>query len=61
MITKANEGKQEKEAMDDELIKAMGDAVISGDIDKVKDLLASNEGLINVVTPMGTWLHDAAS
>ncbi len=61
MSREANEGKQEKVAMDDELIKAMGDAVISGDIDKVKDLLASNEGLINVVTPMGTWLHDAAS
>ena len=47
--------------MDKELIKEMRQAIKKDDLQKVKLLIDNNEGLLNEVTPFGTWLHDATT
>ncbi len=44
-----------------EIEKAMWNAVKKGEIDNVKNLLKQNEGLLENVTALGSWLHVAAS
>lgn len=47
--------------MDKEKIKEMRQAIKAGNLDLIKGLLASDEGLLHVVTVFGTWLHDAST
>lgn len=47
--------------MDKEIIKEMRNAIKSNRLDLVKKLILNNEGLLNVDTIFGSWLHVAAS
>lgn len=47
--------------MDNQIIKEMRNAIKNNDIDTVKELIAQNEGLLDVETVFGTFLHDAAT
>ena len=47
--------------MDKELIKEMRQAIKKDDLQNVKLLIENNEGLLDVMTPFGTWLHDATT
>ena len=47
--------------MDKELIKEMRQAIKKDDLQKVKLLIENNQGLLEEVTPFGTWLHDATT
>jgi len=46
--------------MNKEVLKEMREAVISGQLDTVKGMLARHKGLADVSTIFGTWLHVAA-
>jgi ankyrin repeat protein len=43
--------------MNIELVKEMNMAIKSNDIEKVKRLIECNEGILNTITPFGTFLH----
>lgn len=45
--------------MDLELLKEMRQAIKKNDIEKVKKMVETHEGIINEVTVFGTFLHDA--
>lgn len=47
--------------MDKELIKEMRQAIKKNDLDTIKYLIDNNEGLLDVVTTFGTFLHDAST
>lgn len=47
--------------MDKELIKNMRQAIKSNEIDTVKQLIDNNDGLLDIVTVFGTFLHDAST
>lgn len=47
--------------MDKEIVKSMRNAIKNGNLDLVKELLMDNEGLLEVNTVFGSWLHIAAS
>jgi len=47
--------------MDKERMKLMRKAIKDGDLNLVKKLSNDNPGLLNVVTPFGTWLHVAST
>ncbi|MCM1158568.1 MAG: ankyrin repeat domain-containing protein [Bacteroidales bacterium] len=47
--------------MDKEIVKLMREAVKQGDLDLIKKLHISNEGLINIDTVFGSWLHVASA
>jgi len=47
--------------MDKEVIKQMFQAIKKGDLDFIKELLETNEGLLYETNIWGTWLHNAAS
>ena len=54
----------EIETMDNEqskIVKAMRNAIKNGNLDVVKELLGNNDGLLEVNTVFGSWLHIAAS
>lgn len=42
-------------------IREMHQAIEKGELNRVKALVANNEGILNEKTPFGTFLHDAAS
>lgn len=46
--------------MDKELIKEMRQAIKKNDLDTIKYLVNNNDGLLDVVTAFGTFLHDAS-
>ena len=46
--------------MDKELLIAMRNAIKSGNLNLVKELISANEELLNAETPFGSWLHVAA-
>ncbi len=46
--------------MDKEIIKSMREAIKKDDLNLVKDLLGTNDDLLDVDTPFGSWLHVAA-
>lgn len=41
--------------------KEVFEAIKLGDIGLIKDMLANNEALLHLVTPLGTWLHIATA
>ena len=43
------------------IVKTMRNAIKSGNLDVVKELLGNNDGLLTVNTVFGSWLHIAAS
>ena len=43
-----------------ELLKLMRQAIKQGDINAVKEMVKKNAGLLEAVTPLGSWLHIAA-
>lgn len=43
------------------IVKSMRNAIKNGNLDLVKTLLRDNEGLLEVNTVFGSWLHIAAS
>ncbi|MBD5157073.1 MAG: ankyrin repeat domain-containing protein [Butyrivibrio sp.] len=43
------------------IVKSMRNAIKNGNLDLVKELLMDNEGLLEVNTVFGSWLHIAAS
>ena len=43
------------------IVKLMRNAIKNGDLDLVKELLMNNDGLLEVNTVFGSWLHIAAS
>ncbi len=47
--------------MDKELIKTMRQAIKENDLEAIRKLIHDNEGVINTVTPLGTFLHMATS
>lgn len=47
--------------MDKELIKEMRQAIKNNELDVIRGLISKNEGLLDVVTPFGTFLHDAST
>lgn len=47
--------------MEKEIVRTMRESIKKGDIKRVKQLLRDNQGLLNVMTPFGTWLQVAAS
>jgi ankyrin repeat protein len=47
--------------MDKETLIKMRKAIKSNDLLLVKDIIENNEGILNEVTPFGTFLHDAVS
>lgn len=47
--------------MDKEIVKLMRKAIKDGDLNCVKELSKDNTGLLNVITPFGTWLHVAST
>lgn len=46
--------------MDIELLRLMRQTIKRGDLKAVKKLILENEGLLEIVTPLGSWLHMAA-
>jgi uncharacterized protein len=46
--------------MDNEILRAMRQAIKSGNLKLVKEMIEEYEGLKNEVTGFGTWLHVAA-
>ncbi len=47
--------------MDNEIKKEMLRAVKNGDLDAIDNLINSNEELLNISLPIGSWLHIAAA
>lgn len=47
--------------MDKEIVKSMREAIKQGNLDLVKKLNVNNEGLLNVDTIFGSWLHVASA
>lgn len=47
--------------MDKELIKEMRQAIKKNELDTIKYLIEKNDGLLDVVTAFGTFLHDAST
>ncbi len=47
--------------MDKEIVKSMREAIKKGNLDLVRKLIIDNEGLLNVNTVFGSWLHVAAA
>lgn len=47
--------------MDKEIVKSMREAIKQGNLDLVKKLNVNNEGLLNVDTLFGSWLHVASA
>ncbi len=41
--------------------KEIRTAIKQGDAEKVKELIADNKDLLNLLTPFGTWVHVASS
>lgn len=46
--------------MDKELIKEMRQAIKKNELDTIKYLINNNDGLLDIVTTFGTFLHDAS-
>lgn len=46
--------------IDKEIIKSMREVIKKGDLNLVKELNQDNDGLLDVDTPFGSWLHVAA-
>ena len=46
--------------MEREMIKEMRKAIKNNEIESVKIMILNNEGILDVITPFGTFLHDAA-
>ena len=46
--------------MDRELLRLMRKHIKSGDVDAVKKMVSENDGILDEVTPLGSWLHVAA-
>lgn len=44
-----------------QIAKEVRSAIKSSNTEKVAQLISSNPGVLNMMTPFGTWLHDAAS
>lgn len=44
-----------------QIAKEIQSAIKNGDIDKVTELIGTNNTYLNMMTPFGTWLHVAAS
>lgn len=44
-----------------QIVNEMLDAIEEDDIERVMELLGSDVGCLNMMTPFGTWLHIAAS
>lgn len=47
--------------MEKEIIRLMRESIKKGNLEMVQQLLKDNKGLLNVMTPFGTWLQVAAS
>jgi ankyrin repeat protein len=47
--------------MDKEIMKLMRKAIKNGELNMVKDIVANNHGLLDTITPFGTWLHVAST
>ena len=47
--------------MDKKIIKEMRNAIKNDELDLVRELILNNEGLLDVNTIFGSWLHVAAS
>ena len=47
--------------MNKELIIEMRNAIKRDDLNTIRELIKNNEGILNVVTVFGTFLHDAAN
>lgn len=47
--------------MDKELIKEMRQAIKNNDLNTIKQLNENNQGLLDVITTFGTFLHDAST
>jgi len=44
-----------------QIAKEIQSAIKNGDIDKVTELIGTNNTYLNMMIPFGTWLHVAAS
>ena len=47
--------------MDREILKQMRKAIKQNDLSQIQELIDNNEGILNELTPFGTFLHDASS
>ena len=47
--------------MEKEILIALRKAIKSNDLDQMKILIDENQGILDEVTPFGTFLHDAAN
>ncbi|RKM55661.1 ankyrin repeat domain-containing protein [Butyrivibrio sp. X503] len=47
--------------MDKEILKEMRKAIKSNDLEHIKELIDNNQGILEEVTPCGTFLQDAAT
>ena len=52
--------KVSKKKMNKEVIKSMREAIKKDDLNLVKELLKTNDDLLDIDTPFGSWLHVAA-
>lgn len=43
------------------IAKEIRSSIKQGDIEKVRELISTNEKMLNYMTPFGTWLHVAAA
>ncbi|AOT69921.1 ankyrin repeat domain-containing protein [Geosporobacter ferrireducens] len=43
------------------IAKAVRSAIKEGNVEKVRELIGTNNEILNLMTPFGTWLHVAAS